>query len=425
VVEDSGNVSQSFLVDGRSFTLKGRLTFAAPLQNWSSIIAPTLRYFTNTGTLIIPSEAHFGDDGPTNYLTFVNRGTISSQAQNINSDYCELNGTNIAGAFTVITRDGKVEAGQIDASVSVAFTAGTLKFNASDVASSGRLYLTVTNALFDNGPASANTISCRDGFALVPKPATGDLLGTAFLSLAPSFAEVDHVWSGQDRGASRLGYTNNVALGSLTLAPEGPDPLFYFDGASVSNGLYVDLLDLSQLSDITNQLAIGPNLVIYYAAAQIGFTPPGGQQPEEFLNGQFGGRLRWVSDYAGANSSVAVVINGNQTIQVNKALRNSTTIDSDADGIPNAFDPTPFDGVKISSIQRTNSPAGYLLAWPSAAGTIYRVEYKTNLTGAPWVLALTVTNNWITNGPLTALDTTGVPTPAQRYYRVTYNPNGP
>ena len=425
VIKDNGVVSQNFLVDGRSFTLDGRLTLSSPLESWTYLLAPTLRYFTNTGTLNIPSEAHFGDDGPTNYLTFVNRGTIQSQGQTIYSDYCELNGTNSASAFSVLARDGKVEAGEVDASVSIAFTAGTLKFNAAAINSGGPLFLTVSNALFDNGPASGNVVSFRDGCVLEPKPATGDLLGTSFLSVAPQFAQVEHYWSAQDRGASRQGYTNNVALGRLTPTPEGFDPLFYFAGTGASNALYVDLLDLSQLSDFTNQLVIAPNLVIYYAAAQIGFAPPVGQTTEEFLNGQFEGRLRWVSDYAGANSSVDVVINGNQTIKVNKALRNSTTIDSDADGIPNFSDPTPFDGVMFSSISRTNSPAGYLLTWPSAAGTVYRLEYKTNLTGAPWMLATTVTNNWPTNGPLTVLDITGAPATAQRYYRVTYNPNGP
>ncbi|MEI2723835.1 MAG: hypothetical protein V9H26_09935 [Verrucomicrobiota bacterium] len=86
-------------------------------------------------------------------------------------------------------------------------------------------------------------------------------------------------------------------------------------------------------------------------------------------------------DIAGPNSSVPVVINGNQTIQVNKALyATARVIDSDADGVPNFYDLTPFGGVQIDSIARNPSPVGFLLSWDGAANTIYRVEYRTNLT---------------------------------------------
>ena len=80
--------------------------------------------------------------------------------------------------------------------------------------------------------------------------------------------------------------------------------------------------------------------MIYYAAARLNFTPPNNtnglpQSPEEFLDGQFGGHLRWASGYAGPNSSVTVLVNG-QSVQVNKALFNSHIIDSDHDGLPNS-----------------------------------------------------------------------------------------
>ena len=122
---------------------------------------------------------------------------------------------------------------------------------------------------------------------------------------------------------------------------------------------------------------------------------------------------------------MAVVINGNQTIQVNKALYESKNIDSDADGVPNFYDVTPFGGVQIDSIARNPSPVGFLLSWDGAANTIYRVEYRTNLTSGVWVPLLTVTNATSVTAPLSALDTNGVAGAAQRYYRVIYSPNSP
>jgi hypothetical protein len=189
--------------------------------------------------------------------------------------------------------------------------------------------------------------------------------------------------------------------------------------------LYVDYLDLSQLTDYANQIQIDPNLTVYFAAAKLSFTPPGGISAEEYLDHQFGDRLRWVSGYAGANSSVDVVINGNQTIKVNKALRYSTLIDSDTDGVPNAFDLAPFDGVTINSINRTTSPPGYALSWNAAPNTVYRVEYKTNVSGSNWTVLLTTNNTASTTVPLSVLDTNVAPANVQRYYRVTYTPNGP
>ncbi len=426
VMSDSGIVAQKLFIDGPSFTLSGRLTLTGVNPAWNYTNAPTLRYFTNTGTLNVDSEANFGGAGPLNYLGFVNRGTIQSQGQTINSDYAELGGTNIAGASLALTTiDGKVESGRVVSSGDSFFWAGSLKLNRSLISSQSRIYLSVTNALLDNGAASSNTLTTGDGFFLTRKPATGDLLGTKFQSTAPGFAMVTHLWAGRDDGVSPAGFANNVAMGTLALIPQGSDPLFVFSGTGTDNGLYTDVLDLSQLLDYSSQLQVDPNLTIYYAAAKLSFTPPVGQSPEEYLNGQLGGRLRWVPGFAGPNSSVDVIINGNQTIKVNKALRNSSVIDSDADGVPNFFDLSPFDGVVINSISQNVTPPGYLLKWTAAPNTVYAVEYKTNLAQVGWSQLLMTTNTASTNAAWSALDTNVVPSKEQRYYRVIYNPNGP
>ncbi|MEI2723836.1 MAG: hypothetical protein V9H26_09940 [Verrucomicrobiota bacterium] len=295
VVNDKMTVVQSFLTDAQNFTINGGITFSntfftdtrgatvtISLDSWIGTNAPNLKFFTNNGTLKIPNEAHFGDDRPLPYTAFVDHGTITAYGQTINSDYCELGGNNTTVAnYTVIARSGKVEGATLSSGGDLQFSANVLKFSQAAIQTDGRLYLSVTNSLFDSGGASGNTLACNDGFSLLVKPQTGDLLGTAVNTLAPTFAEVDHLWAGADRGPSKAGFLNNTALGTLTLTPGSYEaqfpPLFLFAGTGNSNGLYVDMLDLSQLLDYQSELAIQPNLVIYYAAAKLSFTPSGGQ----------------------------------------------------------------------------------------------------------------------------------------------------
>lgn len=439
VVNDTMTVVQSFWIDGQSFTLNGGITFSntfftdtmghtvvVSLENWVGTNAPSLKFFTNNGTLKIPSEAHFGDDRAVPYDVFVNRGAISAYGQTINSDYSEIAGVNSAAAgFTLITRSGKVEAGSITSGSDAQFYADVLKFNQSTVETDSRLDLTVTNSLFDTGGGAGNSFSCRDGFRLLIKPLTGDLLGTSVESVAPTFAQVNHLWAGADRGASAAGFLNNTALGTLSVTPgdleaEFP-PLFLFAGTEGNNGLYVDVLDLSQLLDYQNELQIEPNLVIYYAAAKLGFTPPlsngVAQLPEEYLNGQFGGRLQWVPDFAGPNSSVAVVSNG-VSILVNKALRNSLALDSDSDGIPNGLDFFPFNSALVAQLGMVNQPAlTAVLSWNAAVQKVYQVQAATNYAAPTWQTVTYYTNTAPTNGTVTIQ----IPVPAgtlQQFYRV-------
>jgi len=297
----------------------------------------------------------------------------------------------------------------------------------------GTLNFTVSDSLSDAGGTSGDSFTVFDGFNLFAKPNVGDLLGTAFITTAPRVpsVELDHSWAGEDRGVSSSGFNNNVAMGKLTLTAQSPDPFFFFAGATGQNGLYVDLLDLSALgTKYTNWMAIDPSLTIYYAAARLGFTPPPNgsgipQQPEEYLDGQFGGHLRWVSSFAGPNSSVIVLINGVPT-PVNSALRFSKIIDSDGDGIPNFYDPTPFGGFSLSAslvggLKSDNSASNAVgVSWFALSNKVYTVEYATNLVHPTWNLLLKYTNNAPTNRNVTVLDTNAPAIGVRRFYRVGY-----
>ena len=353
LVKDIMTVAQSLLLDGKNLTLQGGIALSGVLNDWTMANAPNLINFTNAGTLSIPNEGHFGDDRATPYSNFVNTGTIQAAGLNINSGYLENDGTlAVGGPLFIQAGTAKLQNGSSTSGGDAQFSCDNLKFDNYQLSAGGSLDLMATSSLSDAGAGSGNVLAVQGGFDLYSKPPIGDLLGTTFQSTAPNFFEVDHVWAGDDRGLGSSGYTNNVALGQLVLSSSGGSSYFFFTGAGMSNGLYVDVLDLTALgSNYMNQIGIDDNLVIYYAGAKLGFTPPpdaygNPQEPEEYLDGQFGGHLRWVRSYAGPNSSVAVLING-QTVYVNKALRFSKIIDSDGDGIPNYYDLTPFGSLNI------------------------------------------------------------------------------
>ena len=424
VFSDTGTIGRSFILDSESFTLDGGLTLTDSIQNWSQVLAPTLKRFTNNGFISIPNEAHFGDDGAAPYQSFVNNGTISSSGQIIRGDYVRITGLHdVSASFNLNAANGEIDGGDIEAFGSITISGVSNRFNQALINSGASLVLNVTNSLRDDGVTSSNIIAVRDGFFMTAKPASGDLFGTDMISFAPNNAQVNHVWAGRNDGVSNSGYTNNTALGYLTLVSEGGDPLFVFSGVGLNNGLYVDFLDLSRLSDYGAQLQIDPNLVIYYAAAAVSFTSTNGQSSEEFLDGQFNGRLRWVRSFSGPSSTTNVLINGNQNITVNLALRTSHTLDSDADGIVNALDASPFDGVQINSITRNVSPAGYKLSWNAAPNTLYRVEAKTNLASTAWITLFTTTSTNSITAPWTVLTTNSAPSAVTKYFRVTYAPN--
>jgi hypothetical protein len=441
VISDNMSVVESLLVDGKSLTMNGNVTIpgivpvvnpivgapppGTPLQDWRASNAPTLLYLTNHGNFRIANEAHFGDDRATPYSAFVNTGTVSAASITLNSTYFENRGSmTTAGQLLMQFGSGILQNGSSSSGGDSQFLAGNLKFSQYRMTVNGGLYLRVTNSLYDAGAGSGNSFTIQNGFNLQSKPPTGDLLGTSFESAAPAVpsVEIDHTWAGADRGATAAGYLNNTALGGLRLSSKSPDPFFYFSGTGAQNGLYVDLLDLSALgTNYLNQIAIDPSLMIYFAAATLGFTPPPTNgvplQPEEYLNGQFGGHLRWVSSFAGPNSSVAVISNG-VSILVNRALRDSLIIDSNGNGIPNGQDPYPFDVRPIAKLAVAQQPlTTALVSWNAVAHKPYWVQAATNSSAPSWQTVLYFTNNASTNGTITVQ----VPVPpgsVRQFYRV-------
>jgi len=66
------------------------------MQDWIGTNAPRLLYLTNSGELLIPNTAHFGDDRP-RYISIVNSGTISASSIQARTMYLENSSNIISG----------------------------------------------------------------------------------------------------------------------------------------------------------------------------------------------------------------------------------------------------------------------------------------------------------------------------------------
>ncbi len=171
---------------------------------------------------------------------------------------------------------------------------------------------------------------------------------------------------------------------------------FYFNGVGTNNALYVDdleLLDYATQGNATNSynfpwLKIGTNLVIYYAQALKNGISVAEAIDNASQHGANGGRLRWVYSYAGHFSSTNLVYPDGTTNTVNAALAQSTTIDSDGDGVVNALDPTPFfvpSQVGFTLTTTNLPPLSAKVSWTTIPNATNFIYYTTNLFATNWL----------------------------------------
>jgi hypothetical protein len=430
------------LLSGHSFTVTARTNGASGTNIVTTLSAATTNLTWN-GHATLSGGADFVA-GTTNvtavsgpYDNFINHGLISDQGSQIYANYFENGGTfaNNIGSFNLQAQNTLLTSGSLTAAGDVSITAGSLVASNLVLQAGRSLTLQVTNLLTDTGPANGNVWSVGGmnlaGLNLPIKPLAGDLLGTTITCTAPGpNKQVVNTWAGLDYGASaNTGYTNNEAIGVLILDALGASSVFKFNGIpGTNNALYVDELVL--LDSATNfnssqvfALKISTNMVIYYAQAMVN-----GASVAEKLNGLNTNRLRWVTSYAGHFSSASVIYTntgGTTTTNFfNAALRNSSNIDSDGDGIPNGSDPAPFGVPPLITKQPVN------LTTTNAIGNATFSVTVSNISALPlsyqWYfnsVALPNTTNVVTTNAVLTL--TGAKTnQAGIYSVVVINPAG-
>lgn len=412
VVTDNMNIVNSFHLGGTGLLVRGSLNTLSGVRNWLDSDRPNLTYLTNEGGIFVENTAEFGIQNPP-YQRFQNSGSVDVASLRIRAIEFDNSGTLSSGANADIeTTSGKIDGGSIFTGGDIAISGSGVKLRNSVLNPVGRLIFAMTDNLEDSGVESPNTWVAGRGFEIRTRPLSGDLLGTTIGLSTPIFQNVVSLSASENRGATVAGFSNNVAIGTLSLTV-GFEGLQTFAGVGTNNALYVDFLELdaAMLLDLEGTMAIAPNLVIYFADSN---------GPVEQMDGMFGGRLVWARDFAGPNSSVDIILPNGQTIKVNRALRESLTIDSDGDGIPNGLDLSPFDHLVVASVSLVDQPVPrtVALSWKAAASSVYDVLYATGFDSTSWQTLMTYTNTAATDRPVTILDTNAAAASQQRFYRL-------
>jgi len=407
-------------IEATNLVLNESVTFLGGLGDFGSSNAPSLMSLTNYGTFEIANDAIFGADRPVHYKNLVNEGTIQAASMVVRSDFVHNKGDfDVNNVLRVEAGVAKFESGLNVADGDMILQARDMKFHNFDSQTLGTLLINATNSLSDSGGQSGSSLSCNRGFRLLRKPTLGDLLGTRLVTQVSDKAVIDHTWAGADRGVSVDGFKNNVAVGQLVLSA-GLDAVLRFHGLDATGqyAIYADYLDLQGFvgnaydnDRLEEVLEIDPNVTIYYAYAN---------KPVESLDGALGGRLRWIKEFAGPNSSVVVALPSGASVQVNQGLRESIIIDSDGDGLANGYDPQPFSEPDLEVTVTALSPLTMSIAWSAAPLTTYQLEFQDDPEGT-WTLLQTVTNESTVMQEALVQDVVSSPN-VSRYYRVRYNP---
>jgi hypothetical protein len=479
-ISDILNVASNLLLNAQQVTIVSNACGAANSVGeinilndnivWSSSF-PVLQNLTNWGLISLSNTVYF--EGirqnpyyPSNftqpYLALVNHGEINCSGVTIWADYFEntgggvgiitncdgstTNATNLAfilssfGPFNLqcnnaIMTNGAVEVGFIGG---INITSGALIISNQTLLANGALTLTVTNLLTDmaTNSVSSNLWQIADGMNLPILPAGGDLRGTTILSTAPGNAKVYNVWAGQDRGNNITGYQNNAALGQLILDGGNVNSVYYFSGPGAKNAIYIDQIVFEngatnnvdriingQKQPVFTAIDVASNMTVYFADA----TFTNGIDISEELNGNpttSGGQIIWVPSYAGLFSSTNVTYPSGITYTLNRALVESTDIDSSGTGTNNAFNPAPVfesEDVKLS-MYITNTPAKTaIISWQTLANATNYLFSSTSLLSTNW----TTNTIFSTNVNERVFYTNNAPGNSPQYYRVRVDPTQP
>lgn len=429
--------------------------------NWQDCL-PRLRVLTNSGGIYTMNLANYGSNSLP-YFNFINNGSISNaNGAFVFADNIENNGYFSAGDGSASFRSTRMAMtnGLIIARNSLTNVTGSFVFSNSSLMAGRSLTVVATNQFVDlDGTNSfwsvgaGNTGSGVASGLVVPiLPPVASILGTTITNFASAGSSVNELWPAKDFGAVNSGFSNNLAVGKMIFSCQDSGNLnrrtqFVFSGTGVSNAIYVDCLvfqgfatNVDASYNVNSFVFTNNNIVIYYAQALMN-----GESVAEKINHKNGDRLRWIPTYAGTFSSTNLVYPPGVTNVVNAALAQSSSIDSDGDGIPNGSDPTPFlisPQVNLTISPTNVPPNSFRVLWPTIPNATNQVFYKTNLLSPNWIpftnfgrwyfgSSVTVTNtagsNWFASpqgypGPVTNVWFFDPLTNGPRYYRVMVSP---
>ncbi len=416
-MEDTISVSDSIKSIAESLTINGNLRFRNGVKNFGSSNFPNLKYFTNNGIFNVNGHVNLGVDRNTPLETYINRGTNATLGadiwakdfENFGQIQAPLGTVNIQG--TSVKLDGVGNSITADGDVTV--TADTLKLRSSSITTGRAVALSSATSLVDAGIDFPNHITTKLGIGLNSVPASANLLATTIEVNAGPNTEAVVTWPSKNLGAKPEGFVNNGAIGKLVLS-SGNGGLITLVGSATGQAIYVDFLQFDSTigQDLASYLNPVGDYTIYFADSNL---------PAEQLDGLLDGHLRWVSTYAGNYSGVDFAVPSGGVTRVNRPLLNSQVIDSNGNGIANAYDADPFTITPVRVTLSGGSTPAAKVSWPAVAGGRYRLESSSRLDLPDWKTVTTVTNDSTKAATLSGTESLGANGSA-RFYRVTFEP---
>ena len=414
VIHDDIAVVRSFHADAEVVEIRGDFTIYGGLIDFDGTNLPEMKRLDVSGLMDIFNRLTLGlPAAPLEDLSL--SGTLTAVSQRVFTDRLEHSGRQSAGdRLEMYTGAATVGGAEIGSGGHIDWRGGDLRIRDSTVTASKQLRLEFEGILTDAGAGSDNRLETGDGVRIVRRPAGGDLLGTTVVSSVPRFSQAIHIWPSEDRGVAPEGFEDNLALGRLDLSAPASGSARFLPAGDVS-ALYVEVLQLTEAmeSNWRDLIEIEEGMTLYFAHSNIEAT-----ELDEALEG----RIRWVSDYAGENSSVPVFHPGlGRTIRVNRSLIESTVIDSDGDGTANAVDPEPFGEVRVTGVglETEEGEQRFRITWNGAPRSTYLVERRAEIAGGVWEEFERIRNDSNRIVPLTVTDDIADRT---RFYRVSFLP---
>ncbi len=385
-ISDPLYVQGDLLVDAERVTIHGEGTRTGGIHLLNSDLIwsanfPSLLYLTNWGSITSSNTLFFGkgpvppwlaEDFSGPYNAFVNHGEINSQGSRTWANYYENDGSvfgnfgpisvrsvsaNVSNGFwDAPNADISFESKSLTVSNQVLNAARAIVMDVSDVLDDGSLMAMVENV------TNKNVWATGAGVTLKQLPKWSSLLATTITNTAHPYAPVLVQWGATNNGCSVTGFVNNAAVGRMVL-DGGQSSVFRFAGTTGNNALYVDRLefvnfpaDIPLYGDGSQGVELMGGFKLYFAQATAN-----GVDISERLNSDVPRQngFCWVGGYSGYFSSTNMVYDG-RTNMVNYATAISQQLDSDGDGVPNYWDPSP---VRIQDLwtQQVVSPTNIVV----------------------------------------------------------------
>jgi hypothetical protein len=423
-IGDSLQVSRFAMIDAENITVNGQLEVlgnfgALGNTQLDSSNLPRLKNLTNNGSISVSNYLALGTDRVSPLTSVINNGLLQSTTMGIRADDVVFGPESIvraaAGDLSIEARRLTIRsAGGLNQSL------GPIPFNpeapeiyyiahvtaysqlsasAEDVILGGE---TILGAPTVDLVASRSLVVEEDAgiistfrLAITAPPSRMETRNLHLGIIGRTFQESEFIWSGVDVGPTADGFRAQ-SVASLEL-DAGRFSLLTFRGSAGRGALYADTLMISTNIGFMSEgrlvvidptvFNVAPDFTIYFRSL---LSMEFDELPAAEFEAATGGKFKFIGDGGPAGGFVTALVNGKPT-QVSRSVRSSIRIDTDGDGIVNAFDSTPFEGVVQQPKVVQDSKNSFLIRWEGAPYGSYDVQYSDSLTGE-WKVLKRVTN---------------------------------